>query len=43
MLKYKTEKAAILSGDINWIESHIGPLNEAQKVWFGHRLTAEIW
>jgi len=37
------EREAIISGDIGWIESHIGPLNECQRFWFEQRLTAGIW
>jgi DNA-binding NtrC family response regulator len=37
------EKLAILTGDIAWIEQHIGSLNPARKRWFEDRLTAEIW
>ncbi|MBA7698928.1 Regulator of RpoS [subsurface metagenome] len=37
------EKLAILTGDIQWIESHIGPLTKTQKRWLEQRLSAEIW
>jgi len=37
------EKLAILTGDINWIESQLGPLSAAQKRWLESRLGAEIW
>jgi DNA-binding NtrC family response regulator len=37
------EKLALLTGDIAWIEGHIGPLTEAQRRWLEHRLSAEIW
>lgn len=37
------EKLAILTGDITWIEKHVGPLTETQKRWLQQRLTAEIW
>ena len=37
------EKLAILTGDINWIEEHIGPLSGEQRRWLEQRLTAEIW
>lgn len=37
------EKLAILTGDINWIEEHIGPLSGEQRRWMEQRLSAEIW
>jgi DNA-binding NtrC family response regulator len=37
------EKLAILTGDINWIEEHIGPLSKEQRRWLEQRLSAEIW
>jgi DNA-binding NtrC family response regulator len=37
------EKLAILTGDIHWIESQIGPLSPAQKRWLESRLGAEVW
>lgn len=37
------EKLAIITGDIAWIESQIGPLNQRQKIWLEARLGAEIW
>jgi len=37
------EKLAILTGDIKWIEEHIGPLTPAQRHWLGLRKNAEIW
>jgi DNA-binding response OmpR family regulator len=37
------EKLAILTGDINWIEEHIGPLSGEQRRWLEQRLSAEIW
>ena len=37
------EKLAILTGDINWIEKHIGALNPTQRRWLDQRLSAEIW
>ena len=37
------EKLAILTGDIHWIESQIGPLSAVQKRWLESRLGAEIW
>ena len=37
------EKLAILTGDINWIEEHIGPLSGEKRRWLEQRLSAEIW
>jgi CheY-like chemotaxis protein len=37
------EKLAILTGDIPWIEEHVGELNDLQKRWIQQRLSAEIW
>lgn len=37
------EKLAILTGDIQWIESQIGQLTPEQKRWLESRLGAEIW
>jgi hypothetical protein len=37
------EKAALLSGDINWIEAHVGKLDERLSTWLECRLQQEIW
>ena len=37
------EKLAILTGDVQWIESQLGPLTVTQKRWLEQRLSAEIW
>jgi DNA-binding NtrC family response regulator len=37
------EKLALLTGDLDWIEAHLGPLTHLQKRWFEHHLSAEIW
>lgn len=37
------EKAALISGDINWIEKNMGQLEPDQKNLIMHRLEAEIW
>ncbi|MFC1671584.1 response regulator [Planctomycetota bacterium] len=37
------EKAALISGDIRWIEDHVGKLNDRQKTWLNCRLQQEIW
>jgi DNA-binding NtrC family response regulator len=37
------EMLALLTGDLHWIEAHVGALSEPQKRWFEDRLSAEIW
>ncbi len=37
------EKLAILTGDIAWIEEHVGKLTDSQKRWLIQKLSAEIW
>ena len=37
------EKRAILTGDIEWLEGHIGKLPVAQKFWLEHREQSELW
>jgi len=37
------EKAALSSGDIRWIESKIGTLDEPLRTWLTARLTQEKW
>jgi len=37
------EKLAILTGDITWLEEHVGKLTEQQKRWLEQKLSAEIW
>ena len=37
------EKLAILTGDIAWIEHHVGRLPDEQKQWLYDRLSGEIW
>jgi FixJ family two-component response regulator len=36
------EKLALLTGDIEWIEKHTGPLTAKQKRWLQRPLSAEI-
>ena len=36
-------KAALLSGDIRWIESRVGTLTEHLRTWIDCRLQQEIW
>jgi len=37
------EKAALASGDIRWIESKLGTLDEPLRVWLTARLAQEKW
>jgi DNA-binding NtrC family response regulator len=37
------EKLAILTGDVRWLEGHLGPLAPPQRRWLESRLGAEIW
>ena len=37
------EKLALITGDVNWLEQQMGPLEPVQKQWLEHRLGAEIW
>ncbi len=37
------EKAALLSGDIAWIEAHVGRLDARLRTWLECRLQQEIW
>jgi hypothetical protein len=37
------EQAALLSGDIRWVEARLGKLNARQCTWFECRLQQEIW
>ena len=37
------EKAALVSGDIRWIEDHVGELEENLKTWLQLRLQQEKW
>jgi len=39
----KAEKLAIWTGDISWIEEHIGPRTPLQIRWLELRKKAEIW
>lgn len=36
------EKLALLTGDIEWIETQVGPLTEMQKRWLQRPLSAEV-
>ena len=36
-------KAAIVSGDIAWIEKQCGDLSPQERLWLEHRLEAEVW
>jgi len=37
-----SEKLALLTGDIEWIENQVGPLTEKQKRWLQRPLSAEV-
>lgn len=37
------EKAALAGGDINWMESRVGTLDEPLRTWFTSRLSQEKW
>jgi hypothetical protein len=37
------EKAALLSGDINWIEAEVGKLDQRLDIWLLCMLQKEIW
>ena len=39
----KRAKAAIISGDLNWIHKHVGKLTEKQLRWIRARLEMERW
>ena len=36
-------RAALLSGDIRWVEARVGKLNARLRTWFDCRLQQEIW
>jgi hypothetical protein len=36
-------KAALESGDIHWLESRVGTLDEPLRTWLTSRLTQEKW
>jgi hypothetical protein len=36
-------KAALLSGDIRWVEGHVGKLDARLRTWLDCRLQQEIW
>lgn len=37
------EKAALVSGDVRWLEKHVGVLDDKHKVWLECRLQQERW
>ena len=39
----KPEKLALVTGDIEWIEKHVGPLTSPQKQWLEDRMKSENW
>jgi hypothetical protein len=36
-------KAALMSGDIRWVEARVGKLNKRLRTWFDCRLQQEVW
>jgi DNA-binding NtrC family response regulator len=36
-------KAAVITGDLDWIRQHVGELNKEQLQWIYRRLEREIW
>jgi hypothetical protein len=36
-------KAALMSGDIRWVEARVGKLNAQLRTWFDCRLQQEVW
>ena len=38
-----SEKLALLTGDITWIEEQVGPLSREQRRWLDLRRSTEIW
>lgn len=36
-------RAALLSGDVRWIETHAGKLTDTQRAWLDRRLQQERW
>jgi DNA-binding response OmpR family regulator len=37
------EKLAVLTGDVAWLEEHVGKLTEKQMLWLVRKLSAEVW
>ena len=37
------EKLAVLTGDIAWLEEHVGKLTEKQMLWLIQKLSKEVW
>ena len=37
------ERAALASGDIRWVEAHVGKLDERLATWLNCRLQQEKW
>lgn len=37
------QEAALMSGDIRWIEAHVGKLSQRQRTWLECRLQQESW
>jgi hypothetical protein len=36
-------KAALVSGDIRWVEARVGKLDARLRTWFDCRLQQEVW
>jgi hypothetical protein len=36
-------KAALMSGDVRWVEARVGKLDRRLRTWFDCRLQQEIW
>ena len=39
----REERAALLCGDMRWIESRVGKLSDERKIWLNCRLQQEAW
>jgi hypothetical protein len=39
----REETVALLSGDMQWLEAHVGNLNNSLRTWPDCRLQQEIW
>ena len=39
----KVERIALITGDIQWLENHLGKLNEKLRTWLYCKLEQEIW
>lgn len=39
----KDERIALITGDIQWLETYMGKLNEELRTWINCKLAQEIW